>query len=62
MIQEGDGKIARRISDGVCPKCETQMNFKSDGFEEDYMVCGTCNLQMLTPRHAEMEIVVELEM
>jgi len=62
MIQEGDGKMARRILDGLCPKCETEMSFRSDGLEEDSMVCPVCKLEMLTPRHNELQIVVELEM
>ena len=61
MIQEGDGKMARLMSYGLCPKCETEMQFKSDGLEEDFMVCPVCKLEMLTPRRSEMEIVVELE-
>jgi len=61
MIQEGDGKMARLMSYGLCPKCETEMQFKSDGLEEDFMVCPVCKLEVLTPRHSEMEIVVELE-
>ena len=61
MIQEGDGKMARLMSYGLCPKCETEMQFKSDGLEEDSMVCSVCKLEMLTPRHSAMEIVVELE-
>lgn len=61
MIQEGDGRLARRISDGLCPRCECEMSFMSDGLEEDYMMCKVCNLQMLTPMHSELEIIVELE-
>jgi hypothetical protein len=60
-MQEGDGTMARLMSYGLCPKCETEMQFKSDGLEEDSMVCSVCKLEMLTPRHSEMEIVVELE-
>lgn len=61
MIQEGDGNMARFISYGQCPKCESKMDFKSDGLEEDFMVCPVCKLEMLTPRHNELEILVELE-
>ena len=61
MIQEGDGRMARLLDYGMCPKGETEMRFKSDGFEEDSMVCPVCKLEMLTPRHNELEIIVQLE-
>ncbi len=46
---------------GECPKCLGELQFKSDGLEEDYMQCVMCGLQVLTPRSAELEITVELE-
>jgi len=61
MMQEGDGTMARFIANGLCPKCESEMKFKSDGLEEDSMICPVCKLEMLTPRHSELEILVELE-
>lgn len=62
MISEGDGSFQRRINDGLCPKCEVEMQFTTDGLEEDFMTCPVCSLTMLTRRAAELDIVVELEM
>jgi hypothetical protein len=61
MMQQGDGSLQRRIVDGLCPKCEVQMKFNTDGLEEDYMSCPVCKLVMVTPRTTELEILVELE-
>lgn len=61
MIQNGDGSWQKKISIGLCPRCESEMKQMQDGIEEDYMVCRTCNLTMLTPRYNELEIVVEFE-
>jgi len=62
MIEQGDGTLQRRIVDGLCPKCEVEMKFNTDGLEDDYMSCPVCNLVMMTPRAMELDIVVELEM
>ena len=62
MMQEGNGTLQRRIADGLCPKCEVEMKFNTDGLEDDYMSCPVCNLVMMTPRAMELDIVVELEM
>ena len=62
MMQEGNGTLQRRIADGLCPKCEVEMKFNTDGLEDDYMSCPVCNLVMMTPRVMELDIVVELEM
>ena len=61
MQQEGDGSWQRKIDAGLCPRCESTMRHMSDGLEQDYMSCYTCNLVMLTPTYNELEIVVELE-
>ena len=62
MIDEqGDGSWQRKIDSGLCPRCESVMRHMSDGLEDDYMSCYTCNLVMLTPRWKELDIVVELE-
>lgn len=61
MMQQGDGTMARKIADGLCPKCEVQMRFNTDGLEDDYMSCPVCNLVMVTPREMELDIIVELE-
>ena len=61
MIERGDGTIASKIADGLCPKCEVQMKFNTDGLEDDYMSCPVCKLVMVTPREMELDIVVELE-
>lgn len=62
MIEQGDGTLQRRINDGLCPKCEVEMKFNTDGLEEDFMSCPVCNLVMMTPRAMELDIVVELEL
>jgi hypothetical protein len=49
------------LDTGQCPKCLGELQFKSDGLEEDYMQCVACGLQVLTPRSAELDILVELE-
>lgn len=61
MMERGDGTMARRIADGLCPKCEVQMKLNTDGLEDDYMSCPVCKLVMVTPRTMELDIVVELE-
>ena len=61
MVEQGDGTMARRIADGLCPKCEVQMKFNTDGLEDDYMSCPVCKLVMVTPRAMELDVVVELE-
>ena len=59
--QEGDGSWQRKIDEGRCPNCGTNMSFTSDGFETDYAECTVCSLTVITRPPAELDIVVELE-
>jgi len=61
MIQQGDGSWQKKISMGLCPRCDSQMKHITDGIDDDYMDCNVCNLTMLTPRYNELQIIVELE-
>jgi len=61
VYDEGDGTFQKRIDSGRCPKCSTNMTFKDEDSKQDYMSCKTCGLVMLTPRSAELDIIVELD-
>ena len=38
-----------------------RVTFKDEDSKQDYMSCKTCGLVMLTPRSAELDIIVELD-
>ena len=49
MIQKGDGEIARRLSNGLCPNCKTaiecwHIDVKANTISAD---CATCGLGII---------------
>ncbi len=45
MIVQGDGTLARRIRDGLCPQCESLLTRTND---QEEIKCKTCGLVMGT--------------
>ena len=41
MIEQGDGSMARRLQDGTCPRCHSQLKQN-----EEVLVCEVCELEI----------------
>jgi uncharacterized protein YbaR (Trm112 family) len=50
VIQAGDGKMAQRMADGLCPVCETALSFLRDEGHKVEGQCPTCNLKIVEYR------------
>ena len=44
MIEKGDGSIARLMSDGLCPRCQTSIVHFPPVEVHGHIQCATCKL------------------
>ena len=44
MIEQGDGSIARLMSDGLCPRCQTSIVHFPPVEVHGHIQCSTCKL------------------
>ena len=44
MIEQGDGSMARLISDGLCPRCQTSIVHFPPVEVHGHIQCATCKL------------------
>lgn len=46
MIEQGDGKFSDRMTQGLCPTCQTQLKHIRDVQHKQEYYCTTCKLRI----------------
>ncbi len=55
MIEQGDGEMARRIADGLCPACKTALVFLRDDGHKAEAHCKTCGLKIVEAKGSKRD-------